>query len=562
MGFFTRPLCLIAAFLLLSSTTVFGAGTGYEEEFSALNSKALTRLAGLANDGYRSDYKARQYTGNECTSDMDCISPRICVDPALNPCSTSADSCLCFAPSNSVCVTSADCLPMDRCYVAGSTFYCFSCFIPIPESYASPVDDGNCGEGGDDTDEDDDGDSNEEGGLSFEPCTVSSDCASPRLCISITDFIPCRSDATSCVCLDVLNVFCEDSEDCLTNDRCFFYLDLSRSVCVSCNIDDANNIEGNFVDDGSCDANAPPQSPPPVPTPAPPTPAPPILGPSEAQAPMTDSPDSYTPSLGPPTGPPTDEPPIIGPPTGPPTDEPPTIGPPTIGPPTDDPQIIGSPTIGPPTDEPPMIGPPTGPPTDEPPTVGPSTIEPSASLPIIEDPTFEPSASVPPETSKSPELVPPTNSDPATPSLSDDAQPTISTAQSTPPNPVVASPSASQSDNSTGICIGIDALEGMHRSQLVYATHRRAAVLCDQFRNCATPGHMVTFDGSAMSMSEYCAQGDVVCDKRVTLVNSPKMKLGLRVASRSDRMQFTALAAAKETWLEIRALKLIVALGA
>lgn len=112
------------------------------------------------------------------------------------------------------------------------------------------------------------------------------------------------------------------------------------------------------------------------------------------------------------------------------------------------------------------------------------------------------------------------------------------------------------------VCIAVDALEQLPSSALVYATHRRASVLCDQHENCATPGHMVLFNKVAMSMNDYCARRNVSCVKRVKLVNSPKMKMGLRIPSKSKSLQFTALAAARETWLETTILKVVLRLGA
>lgn len=113
-----------------------------------------------------------------------------------------------------------------------------------------------------------------------------------------------------------------------------------------------------------------------------------------------------------------------------------------------------------------------------------------------------------------------------------------------------------------GICISADLLEHLEPSELVFGTHRRASVLCDRFGNCATPGHMLIFRGTPQSMHDYCARYGGTCVRRVKLVNSPKMKLGLRIASRSLDVQFTAFAAAKESWVETTMLRIILRMGA
>lgn len=111
------------------------------------------------------------------------------------------------------------------------------------------------------------------------------------------------------------------------------------------------------------------------------------------------------------------------------------------------------------------------------------------------------------------------------------------------------------------ICIAANALSDLPGSALVFAAPQRASVLCDKHDSCATPGHVVIFNGSPMSMKDYCKQVGVSCVKRVKLVNSPKMKMGLRIASRSTGLQFTALAATMETRIETTLLTLLVRLG-
>lgn len=112
------------------------------------------------------------------------------------------------------------------------------------------------------------------------------------------------------------------------------------------------------------------------------------------------------------------------------------------------------------------------------------------------------------------------------------------------------------------VCIAADTLVGLDTTDLVFADHRRASVLCDQFDSCATPGHMVQFKGYAMCMKEYCAVDGIRCVKRTKYVNSPKMRMGLRIQSKSKHLKFTALAASKETWLETTLLATLMRLGA
>lgn len=119
-------------------------------------------------------------------------------------------------------------------------------------------------------------------------------------------------------------------------------------------------------------------------------------------------------------------------------------------------------------------------------------------------------------------------------------------------------------DSSMGssVCIAVDSLSSFAETSLVFPAHRRASVLCDGHGNCATPGHMVVYRSTAMSMASYCGQKDVFCTRRVKLVNSPKMRIGLRVLSFSNDLEFTAFAAARETKLEETVLKMLVFMGA
>lgn len=108
-------------------------------------------------------------------------------------------------------------------------------------------------------------------------------------------------------------------------------------------------------------------------------------------------------------------------------------------------------------------------------------------------------------------------------------------------------------------CIDVALLQSLDASELVFASSRRAAVLCDAQGSCATAGHMVVWRGTAMSMRTYCASAP--CVRRVRLVNSPRMARGRRVEARTQGLQFTALAARFETALEEGVLATLVHAG-
>lgn len=111
-------------------------------------------------------------------------------------------------------------------------------------------------------------------------------------------------------------------------------------------------------------------------------------------------------------------------------------------------------------------------------------------------------------------------------------------------------------DGEGGICVAARFLEHLPSHRLVFENHRRAAVLCDAYGSCATPGHVVVFEGVPVMMKTYCQKHvQVPCVKRSMLVNSPKMEVGLRVPSDSPGLAFTSMAAKYETALEERALR-------
>lgn len=110
------------------------------------------------------------------------------------------------------------------------------------------------------------------------------------------------------------------------------------------------------------------------------------------------------------------------------------------------------------------------------------------------------------------------------------------------------------------ICVAVSSLNGLQPSKLVYAKHRKAVVLCDNFDNCATPGHIVEYKGQAMMMKSYCGLVKQ-CIRRMKLVNSIRMEAGLRVESKSSDLKFTAFSARYGTIVEETILGHIIRLG-
>lgn len=131
---------------------------------------------------------------------------------------------------------------------------------------------------------------------------------------------------------------------------------------------------------------------------------------------------------------------------------------------------------------------------------------------------------------------------------------------------------SSDTDISEEVCVGIAHIAHLPRSRLVFPEHRRASVLCDPFGTCATPGHMVLFEGRAMMMRTYCdyylrsdqggqqQQQHARCSKRVTWVNSPRMQFNLRIHTNSPGLVITPLAAAFGTVAEEQVLRIVARL--
>ncbi|CAN8075631.1 unnamed protein product [Agarophyton chilense] len=123
-----------------------------------------------------------------------------------------------------------------------------------------------------------------------------------------------------------------------------------------------------------------------------------------------------------------------------------------------------------------------------------------------------------------------------------------------PTNPN-ASPIAQASD----VCIAVHSLQHLAGSELMYARHRLARVLCDSNLSCATPGHVVVYQGSPMMMDSYCKLA--ACVDRIMHVNSPRYLRALRIPSSTEGLHFTAFAARYRSNVEERVLSTAVRIG-
>lgn len=115
------------------------------------------------------------------------------------------------------------------------------------------------------------------------------------------------------------------------------------------------------------------------------------------------------------------------------------------------------------------------------------------------------------------------------------------------------------------VCIDADALLHVPVSELVYGRHgRRATVLCNSDGSCATPGHLVEWQGSNMLMRTYCARwAPNGCVRKVMRVNSPVMRWNkrIRVPSKTGGLHYSAFAARFGTNVEEILLRAIVRVG-
>lgn len=109
------------------------------------------------------------------------------------------------------------------------------------------------------------------------------------------------------------------------------------------------------------------------------------------------------------------------------------------------------------------------------------------------------------------------------------------------------------------VCVDAAAVRHLQPEELVFARQVIAPVLCDKWGSCATAGHIVRYKGVGMMMKRYC--GMVGCVRQVLAVNSPRYKVGLRLLSKTEGLEYTALAARYESVVEERVLSTFVRLG-
>lgn len=131
------------------------------------------------------------------------------------------------------------------------------------------------------------------------------------------------------------------------------------------------------------------------------------------------------------------------------------------------------------------------------------------------------------------------------------------------PNSSSGSGTGSNSDvvAASTVCVDAKALEEAG-VDLVYKDHQRGSVLCDQNGSCATPGHLVSWNGRPMMMKRYCADiVNVLCNRRVMWVNSIRFRRKVVVSSKTIGLEYTALAARYESSMEELMLRAVVRLG-
>lgn len=122
-------------------------------------------------------------------------------------------------------------------------------------------------------------------------------------------------------------------------------------------------------------------------------------------------------------------------------------------------------------------------------------------------------------------------------------------------------------DNSNGtdnenssVCIAAVHLQHLSSADLVFTNHKRAFVLCDTQGSCATPGHIVLLNREPMTMRSYCALQETECIRRVMRVNSPRIQVKARINSYTNGLEFTALAAKYDSWIEQKVLAMLIRL--
>lgn len=529
------------------------------------------------------DVDGTGYTGELCRTSSECATPRRCYTSDGDKCSSSDSDCFCADTDNISCSTSSNCLPFDRCYILSGVGICISCNFGEDTFEGTPTDEGNCATDGTLPSSSPtstpppaatDGPSGRKLGTG-EQCTKNSQCDPPRKCYTFDDDL-CTALNVLCVCESLSHLICDTSADCLSGDRC--YIINGDSVCLSCYIK-PDDFSGTPIDGGNCQGTDPTATSTPESTIMDPvttsasSPSPIVLVPSASSSisdpsspsPFRTSKPASTPSSTSSASifiPITSSTPSATVSTGrrkKPSSSPSSSfaeSPPSTETPTQrvDPSLSSSPSMSG------LVGGIVTPSVSVSPSMTDNPVvsmSPTASMSTLADtlPNISPSPinTVSPIVSTGPSYT-------VSPTIGNSPNSSTSTSATDPDSPTFSdSPDASPTEEN--VCISADALLHLDESSLVFKKHRRGAVLCDTHENCATPGHIVLYRGEAMPMSRYCALNDISCVRRVTLVNSPRMKIGLRIASRSRDLKFTALAAARETWVERFFLKLLVSLG-
>ena len=117
----------------------------------------------------------------------------------------------------------------------------------------------------------------------------------------------------------------------------------------------------------------------------------------------------------------------------------------------------------------------------------------------------------------------------------------------------------SQEFETGALCIDAEALSHLQAHELVFEKHQLAHVLCDDTGSCATPGHIVVYNDKSMMMRTYC---DIVsCRSEVKRVNSPSWRKGMRIASKSEGLEYTTFAARWGTRAEEHVLNAAIRVG-
>ena len=112
---------------------------------------------------------------------------------------------------------------------------------------------------------------------------------------------------------------------------------------------------------------------------------------------------------------------------------------------------------------------------------------------------------------------------------------------STPDAEIVDSSPEPSPAPASNVCVDAKALAHLDTNNLVFPQHPVSRVLCDHSGSCATPGHIVQYNGQAMMMSTYCE--GVGCVERMMEVNSPRYQRGMRVGSKTEGLEYTVFAA-------------------